>query len=97
MGEMYPLWMLKYLPNMPACHIAIAQDVRGHDKSITLSEVSSLVTMSEGLRLSCLTAMRDCILAEEIIRQSRTSPPGTNERRWPDMFARLWIVRHGSA
>ena len=27
MGEMYPLWMLKYLPNMPACHIGIRYDV----------------------------------------------------------------------
>ncbi len=26
MREMYPLWLLKYLPNMPACHVAIAHD-----------------------------------------------------------------------
>src|SRR3990172_7033837 len=29
MGQMYPLWMLKYLPNMPACHIGIRYDARG--------------------------------------------------------------------
>src|SRR6185437_13462288 len=29
MEEIYPLWMLKYLPNMAACHIAIAHDARG--------------------------------------------------------------------
>ncbi|MGA2798493.1 MAG: beta-ketoacyl synthase N-terminal-like domain-containing protein, partial [Thermoguttaceae bacterium] len=29
MAEIFPLWMLKYLPNMPACHIGIAQDARG--------------------------------------------------------------------
>ena len=29
MRKLYPLWMLKYLPNMPACHIAITHDARG--------------------------------------------------------------------
>ncbi len=29
MGELYPLWMLKYLPNMPACHIGIRYDAAG--------------------------------------------------------------------
>jgi 3-oxoacyl-[acyl-carrier-protein] synthase II len=51
MGEMHPLWLLKYLPNMPACHIGIAHDARGPNNSITLGEVSSLVAMSEGQRL----------------------------------------------
>ena len=31
-AELFPLWMLKYLPNMPACHIGIAQDARGHEQ-----------------------------------------------------------------
>ena len=35
-GEMEPLWLLKYLPNMPACHIAIAADARGPNNSLTL-------------------------------------------------------------
>ncbi len=26
LSEMYPLWLLKYLPNMPACHVGIAHD-----------------------------------------------------------------------
>ena len=41
-GEMYPLWMLKYLPNMPACHVAIAHDARGPNNTIVLGEASSL-------------------------------------------------------
>ena len=51
LGEMYPLWMLKYLPNMPACHIAIAQDARGPNNTITLSEVSSLLAIAEAMRV----------------------------------------------
>ncbi len=49
--NMYPLWMLKYLPNMPACHIGIALDARGPNNSITLGEVSSLLAMMEASRV----------------------------------------------
>lgn len=51
MRQMYPLWLLKYLPNMPACHVAIARDARGPNNSITLGEVSSLAAISEGMRI----------------------------------------------
>jgi len=51
LGEMFPLWMLKYLPNMPACHIAIAHDARGPNNSITLTEVSSLLALAESMRV----------------------------------------------
>ena len=51
MGEMFPLWLLKYLPNMSACHIGIAHDARGPNNSITLGEVSSLLALTEGMRL----------------------------------------------
>jgi len=47
MSETYPLWLLKHLPNMPACHIAIAQDARGPNNSLTLGEVSSLLALAE--------------------------------------------------
>ncbi|MEX0936414.1 MAG: beta-ketoacyl-[acyl-carrier-protein] synthase family protein [Pirellulales bacterium] len=50
-SEMFPLWLLKYLPNMPACHIGIAHDARGPTNSITLGEVSSLLAISEGMRV----------------------------------------------
>ncbi len=50
-SEMYPLWMLKYLPNMPACHVAIAQDARGPNNSIVLGEASSLLAIAEGARV----------------------------------------------
>ncbi len=51
MAEVFPLWMLKYLPNMPACHIGIAQDARGPNNSVTLDEVSSLSAVTEALRV----------------------------------------------
>ncbi|MCG8450218.1 MAG: beta-ketoacyl-[acyl-carrier-protein] synthase family protein [Pirellulales bacterium] len=45
--EMNPLWMLKYLPNMPASHIAIFNDLRGPNNSLTLREISSLMAIRE--------------------------------------------------
>ncbi|MCA9247263.1 MAG: beta-ketoacyl-[acyl-carrier-protein] synthase family protein [Planctomycetales bacterium] len=51
MGELNPLWMLKYLPNMPACHIGIAHDARGPSNSITLGEASSLAALAESVRV----------------------------------------------
>ena len=51
MQEVYPLWMLKHLPNMPACHIGIAFDARGPNNTITLGEVSSLSAIGEAMRV----------------------------------------------
>jgi 3-oxoacyl-[acyl-carrier-protein] synthase II len=47
MGELYPLWMLKYLPNMPACHIGIRYDARGPNNTIVESDASSLLAIIE--------------------------------------------------
>jgi 3-oxoacyl-[acyl-carrier-protein] synthase II len=47
MGELYPLWMLKYLPNMPACHIGIRYDARGPNNTISAGDVSSLLAVAE--------------------------------------------------
>ena len=50
-SDMFPLWMLKYLPNMAACHIGIAYDGRAHNNSIVLGEVSSLLAIVEASRV----------------------------------------------
>jgi 3-oxoacyl-[acyl-carrier-protein] synthase II len=51
MTELFPLWMLKYLPNMPACHIAIAKEAHGPNNSLTMCDVSSLAAMIEATRI----------------------------------------------
>ena len=51
MSEMFPLWMLKYLPNMPACHVGIAQDARGPNNSLTMGDASSLAAVAEAYRV----------------------------------------------
>ena len=49
--EMFPLWMLKYLPNMPACHIAIGRDARGPNDSVTVEGTSGLTALCEAVRV----------------------------------------------
>ncbi len=51
LAKMEPLWMLKYLPNMPGCHIAIYADARGPSNSLTLDEASAGVVIAEALRI----------------------------------------------
>lgn len=48
---MPPLWMLKYLPNMPACHISILANLQGPSNTITEDEVAPLQAMAEAQRI----------------------------------------------
>lgn len=47
LSKVTPLWLLKYLPNMPACHVAIYNDLRGPSNSITVREASSNLAIAE--------------------------------------------------
>ena len=51
MGEIFPLWLLKNLPNMVACHVAIANDARGPNNTIGHSDVGSLAAIMEAVRM----------------------------------------------
>lgn len=44
-----PLWLLKYLPNMPASHVAILNDCRGPSNSVTVREASSNLSVAEAV------------------------------------------------
>jgi 3-oxoacyl-[acyl-carrier-protein] synthase II len=46
-----PLWMLKYLPNMPACHVSINYDAQGPNNTITSTETAGLLALGEAYRL----------------------------------------------
>jgi len=45
--QVTPLWLLKYLPNMLACHISIIHDIQGPSNTITCAEASSHLAISE--------------------------------------------------
>jgi 3-oxoacyl-[acyl-carrier-protein] synthase II len=46
-----PLWLLKYLPNMLACHISIIHDLQGPSNTITCAEVSSHIAIAEAMQM----------------------------------------------
>ncbi|MDO4570021.1 MAG: beta-ketoacyl-[acyl-carrier-protein] synthase family protein [Planctomycetia bacterium] len=50
-GSMFPLWMLKYLPNMTPCHIAIAYDMRGPNNTLVIGEPGGLSALVEASRV----------------------------------------------
>lgn len=51
MTKMNPLWLLKYLPNMPASHIAIYNDLRGPNNSITQREAAANLALGEAYQV----------------------------------------------
>jgi 3-oxoacyl-[acyl-carrier-protein] synthase II len=51
MQELEPLWLLKYLPNMPACHISIGLDARGPSNSMTMDDASGNLALAEASRI----------------------------------------------
>jgi 3-oxoacyl-[acyl-carrier-protein] synthase II len=46
-----PLWMLKYLPNMVACHTTIIFNAQGPNNTITENEVAPLLALAEAHRI----------------------------------------------
>ncbi|MHC4948568.1 MAG: beta-ketoacyl-[acyl-carrier-protein] synthase family protein [Planctomycetota bacterium] len=62
MENLTPLWLLKYLPNMLACHVTIIHDCRGPSNTITCAEASAALSAGESMRVierghadACLT------------------------------------------
>jgi len=51
MNHLTPLWLLKYLPNMLACHVTIIHGTQGPSNTITCSEASSVLSIGESLRV----------------------------------------------
>ena len=46
-----PLWLLKYLPNMLACHIGIIHDIQGPSNTITCAEAAAHLAIGEASRI----------------------------------------------
>jgi 3-oxoacyl-[acyl-carrier-protein] synthase II len=49
--QMFPLWLLKHLPNMHACHAGILWDSQGPSNSLTCSDAGALVALDEAVRI----------------------------------------------
>lgn len=60
--KMFPLWMLKYLPNMAACHVGIALGALGPNNSLVLGDTSATAALIES---ECVLqrGLADCVLS----------------------------------
>ncbi|MBC8106576.1 MAG: beta-ketoacyl-[acyl-carrier-protein] synthase family protein [Anaerolineae bacterium] len=50
MKQLTPLWLLKYLPNMLACHVTIIHGLMGPSNTITCADASSHLAIGEAFR-----------------------------------------------
>jgi len=46
-----PLWLLKYLPNMLACHVGIIHDIQGPSNTITCAEAAGHLAIAEAAQV----------------------------------------------
>ena len=51
MTNLTPLWLLKFLPNMLACHVTIVHDCQAPSNTITCGEASSHLAVGEAFRI----------------------------------------------
>ncbi len=61
MNNLTPLWLLKYLPNMLACHVTIIHDCQGPSNTITCCEASSALSIGESIRVIQREAADACL------------------------------------
>jgi 3-oxoacyl-[acyl-carrier-protein] synthase II len=61
MNNLTPLWLLKFLPNMLACHVTIVHDAQGPSNTITCGEASSHLAIGEAFRTLSRGAADVCI------------------------------------
>ena len=73
MAQLTPLWLLKFLPNMLACHIGIIHDAQGPSNTILCGEISTHQAVSEAYQSVANGRMDICITGGA---KSRVSPLG---------------------
>jgi len=51
MPTLTPLWLLKYLPNMLPCHVAIIHDIQGPSNTITCGDAAGYLAFCEAVEM----------------------------------------------
>lgn len=91
-----PLWLLKYLPNMLACHVGILHDIEGPSNTITCAEVASHLAIAEAMQIIQRGAADIAVAgggeakvnAMSIMRQCLTGRAATKYNETPDAACR---------
>jgi 3-oxoacyl-[acyl-carrier-protein] synthase II len=73
MNNLTPLWLLKFLPNMLACHVTIVHDAEAPSNTITCGEASSHLAIGEAFRTIARGAADVCICGGA---ESKLNPMG---------------------
>jgi len=71
MANLTPLWLLKFLPNMLACHVTIVHDAQAPSNTITCGEASSHLAIGEAFRTIARGDADVCICGGA---ESKTNP-----------------------
>ena len=82
LSSLFPLWLLKYLPNMPACHISILFDLRGMNNTLTTGASGGLQAVGEALRI---IERGDASLMLAGAAESKVNPVGLSEHKILDV------------
>ncbi len=83
MNNLTPLWLLKFLPNMLACHVTIVHDAQAPSNTITCSEASSHLAIGEAFRTIARGDADVCICGGA---ESKTNPMAMTR---PLLFGRV--------
>ncbi len=73
MTNLTPLWLLKFLPNMLACHVTIVHDAQAASNTITCGDASGHLAIGEAQRTIQRAAAEVCICGGA---ESKTNPMG---------------------
>lgn len=101
MNNLTPLWLLKFLPNMLACHVTIVHDAQCASNTITCGEASSHLAIGEAFRTISSGAADVCICggAESklnpmgLMRQSLLKRLATNANDTPAAACRPFDIK----
>ncbi len=94
MGNLSPLWLLKYLPNMLACHVTIIHGAKGPSNTITCCEASGLLSIGESRRV---IERGDADLCFSGGAESKINPMGLLRMHCFDRLAPTGDASEGSA
>ena len=86
MGNLTPLWLLKYLPNMLACHVTIIHDCQGPSNTITCAEASSGLSIGESMRVIARGHADICLTGGA---ESKLNPMGLLRQQYAKRLANV--------
>lgn len=84
MHNLTPLWLLKYLPNMLACHVTIVHGAEGPSNTITCAEASGILSIGES---RAVIERSDAELCYSGSAESKINPMGYIRLEFADRLA----------